>query len=112
VSKFIILFLLFSFSNLFAQSNVRIKGNVKSSESQNLIGANVSFEINKKQLHAITDTLGNFSQSIPGGNLVIKIDHLNFTPKTIYCNLQKDTILSIVLEKDISLLKEVIISND
>ncbi|SEP32326.1 TonB-dependent Receptor Plug Domain [Flavobacterium sp. CF108] len=112
MSKFIILFLLFSFSNLFAQSNVRIKGNVKSSESQNLIGANVSFEINKKQLHAITDTLGNFSQSIPGGNLVIKIDHLNFTPKTIYCNLQKDTILSIVLEKDISLLKEVIISND
>ncbi|KOP38591.1 oxidoreductase [Flavobacterium sp. WLB] len=112
MSKSIILFLLLSFSNLFAQSNVRISGNVKSSENQNLIGVNVSFEINKKQLYTITDTLGNFSESIPSGNLVLKINHLDFIPKTIYCNLQKDTILSIVLEKDISLLKEVIISND
>lgn len=112
MSKSIILFLLFSFSNLFAQSNVRISGNVKSSENQNLIGAHVSFEINKKQLQTITDTLGNFSESISSGNLVIKISHLDFTPKTIYCNLQKDTVFSIVLEKDISLLKEVIISND
>ncbi|WP_291146217.1 TonB-dependent receptor plug domain-containing protein [Flavobacterium sp. UBA7680] len=112
MSKSIILFLLLSFSNLFAQSNVRISGNVKSSENQNLIGANISFEINKKQLQTITDTLGNFSENIPSGNLVIKISHQDFTPKTIYCNLQKDTTFSIVLEKDISLLKEVIISND
>lgn len=112
MSKSIILFLLLSFSNLFAQSNVRISGNVKSSENQNLIGAHVSFEINKKQLQTITDTLGNFSENIPSGNLVIKINHQDFTPKTIYCNLQKDTVFSIVLEKDISLLKEVIISND
>ncbi|UUF16235.1 MULTISPECIES: TonB-dependent receptor plug domain-containing protein [Flavobacterium] len=112
MSKSIILFLLLSFSNLFAQSNVRISGNVKSSENQNLIGVNVSFEINQKQLYTITDTLGNFSENIPSGNLVLKINHLDFIPKTIYCNLQKDTILSIVLEKDISLLKEVIISND
>ena len=112
MSKSIILFLLFSFSNLFAQSNVQIKGNVKSFENQNLVGANISLEINQKQLYTITDTLGNFSESIPSGNLIIQINHLDFTPKTIYCNVFKDTVFSIVLEKDISLLKEVIISND
>lgn len=110
--KTIILFFVFSFSGLFAQSNIKISGNVKSAENQNLSGANVSFEINNKHLHAITDTLGNFSENIPSGNLVIKIKHLDFTPKTIYCNVLKDTAISILLEKDISHLKEVIISND
>jgi len=111
VPKTIILFFVFSFSGLFAQSNIKISGNVKAAENQNLSGVNVSFEINNKQLHTITDTLGNFSENVPSGNLIIKIKHLDFTPKTIYCNVLKDTVISILLEKDISHLKEVIISN-
>lgn len=111
MSKSAILFFLFCFSNLFAQ-NVKITGNVKSSENQNLIGVNISFENNNKQLHTVTDTLGNFSGNISSGNLTIKINHLDFIPKTIYCNVLKDTLISIFLEKDISHLKEVIISND
>ncbi|WP_348537002.1 TonB-dependent receptor [Flavobacterium hungaricum] len=89
-----------------------MSGNVKSSENQSLIGVNLSFEINKKQFHATTDTLGNFSENIPSGDVVIKIHHLDFTPKSIYFNAVKDTVISVFLEKDIAQLKEVVISND
>jgi len=112
VSKSVILFFLFCFSNIFAQSNVRITGNITSSNNQKLAGANISLEINKKLIYTVSDTLGNFSESIPAGNLIIRINHLDFIPKTIYYEVLKDTMLSIVLEKDISQLKEVIISND
>lgn len=112
MSKSIILFFLVSFCGLFAQSNIRVSGNVKSSENQNLSEVNLSFEIDKKQFHAVTDTLGNFSENIPSGDVVIKIHHLDFTPKSIYFNAVKDTVISVFLEKDIAQLKEVVISND
>lgn len=112
MSKLTIIFFLFCFSNIFAQSNIKIAGNVKSSESQNLAGANIILQINKKQFHAVTDTLGNFSENITSGDVIIKINHLDFASKTIYCKVINDTLISIVLEKDISFLKEVIISND
>lgn len=112
MSKLTIIFFLFCFSNIFAQSNIKIAGNVKSSENQNLAGANVFLQINKKQFHAVTDTLGNFSENITSGDVTIKINHVDFASKTIYCKVINDTLISIVLEKDISLLKEVIISND
>ncbi|MCP2027104.1 hypothetical protein L1276_002248 [Flavobacterium sp. HSC-32F16] len=85
---------------------------MKSSENQNLSGANISFEINQKQWHTVTDVLGNFSENVPSGNVVIRINHLDFTPKSIYCHVQKDTLLSVFLEKDAAQLEEVIISND
>ncbi|SHM49947.1 TonB-dependent receptor [Flavobacterium chilense] len=112
MSKLTIIFFLFCFSNIFAQSNIKIAGNVKSSENQNLAGANVFLQINKKQFHAVTDTLGNFSENITSGDVTIKVNHVDFASKTIYCKVINDTLISIVLEKDISLLKEVIISND
>ncbi|PBJ11731.1 TonB-dependent siderophore receptor [Flavobacterium sp. ACN6] len=112
MSKSIILFFLLSFSSVFAQSKLQITGNVRSSENQNLLGVNVSFEINQNHFQAVTDNLGNFSESISSGNLKITVNHVDFLSKTIYCNVQKDTVFSIILDKDISQLKEVIISND
>lgn len=95
-----------------AQSNVRISGNVKSSENENLIGANISFKTNNQNYKVITDSLGNFSQNVPLENLTIIINHTVFTSKTIYFKPVRDTVLSIVLENDISRLNEVIILND
>lgn len=112
MSKSIILFFLFCYSNIFAQSNFRITGNIVSSDNQKLIGAYISLETNKKQFYKVSDSLGSFSEIISSGNLVIRINHLDFTPKTISCNVTKDTLISIVLEKDVSQLKEVIVPND
>nr|WP_199000790.1 TonB-dependent receptor [Flavobacterium sp. ASV13] len=112
MSKLTIIFFLFCFSNIFAQSNIKIAGNVKSSENKNLAGANIFLQVNKKQFYAVADTLGNFSENIPSGDVTIRINHLDFASKTFYCKIINDTLISIVLEKDISLLKEVIISND
>lgn len=109
--KSIIFFLLFSFSGLFAQT-VKISGNIKSSDSQNLVGANVFLEVNKKQWNVATDVLGNFSKNISSGRLVIKVNHSDFISKTIEFDILKDTVIAVVLEKDISQLKEVIVSSD
>ena len=112
MSKSAILFFLFFLSNIFAQSNVKITGNIISSDNQKLAGANVFLEINDKRFYIVTDSLSSFSQKIPSGNLIIRVNHLDFTPKTIYYNILKDTVISIVLEKDVSQLKEVIVSSD
>ncbi|SHM93947.1 Outer membrane receptor proteins, mostly Fe transport [Flavobacterium pectinovorum] len=112
VSKSIIIFCLFCFSGLFAQSQANITGNVKSSENENLIGAGISFDINNQKYSVLSDTLGNFSKDISLGKITITINQLGYLDKTLNIDLVKDTVISIVLEKDISLLKEVIIEND
>ncbi|WP_244165344.1 TonB-dependent receptor [Flavobacterium phragmitis] len=91
---------------------MRITGIITSSDNQKLAGANVSLEINKKQINAVADSLGSFSEIVSSGNLMIRVNHLDFLSKTVYCNVLKDTVISIVLEKDAAQLKEVIVPND
>ncbi|TDW46385.1 outer membrane receptor protein involved in Fe transport [Flavobacterium sp. 270] len=110
--KIITLFCLFCFSNLFAQQKAVISGNIKSSEHENLVGVSISFTVNNLSYYAITDTLGNFSENIPVGQVTILFDQLGYVEKTVQIDLKENTEISIVLEKDISLLKEVVISND
>lgn len=110
--KSIIFFFLCCFSGLFAQTKVVITGNIKSSENENLAGVNIYFMANNLSYYAITDTLGNFSESIPLGKIKITASHLDYLQKDLFFDLVKDTIISMVLEKDISFLKEVLIDND
>lgn len=110
--KAIILLFLFSFSTVFAQSKATIIGNIKSSENENLPGASISLEIKKQHYYAVSDTLGNFQQNISLGQLKITVTQLGYLQKSLHFDFVKDTIISIVLERDISLLKEVVIAND
>lgn len=112
MSKSIIIFCLFCFSGLFAQSQANITGNIKSSENENLIGASVFFDSNNKNLSVLSDAFGNFSENIPLGKVTVTINQAGYLNKTININFVKDTLIAIVLEKDVSLLKEVIITND
>ncbi|WP_264552255.1 TonB-dependent receptor plug domain-containing protein [Flavobacterium sp. N2038] len=59
----------------------------------------------------ITDTLGNFLEKIPVGKIKIDINKEGYLKKAFNFNFSKDTLISIVLEKDISHLKEVVIAN-
>ncbi|CAA9201767.1 hypothetical protein FLA105534_03749 [Flavobacterium bizetiae] len=110
--KAIILLFLFSFSTVFAQSKATIIGNIKSSENENLPGASISLEIKKQHYYAVSDTLGNFQQNISLGQLKITVTQLGYLQKSLHFDFIKDTLISIVLERDISLLKEVVIAND
>ncbi len=96
---------------MFAQSKATITGNIKSAENENVAGASISLEINNQQYFAITDTLGNFSEKIPVGKIKIDINKEGYLKKAFNFNFSKDTLISIVLEKDISHLKEVVIAN-
>lgn len=112
MSKSAILLFILCFSKIFSQSNATISGNLKASNNENLASVNIIFDINNHFYTAVTDSLGNFSQKIPLGNVIVRINHFDFAPKAIYFNHVKDTTVFIVLEKEISLLKEVIISNE
>jgi hypothetical protein len=109
--KSIILFCLFCFSNLFAQSKATIFGNVKSAENLNLIGASISFNVKDQKKYSQSDTLGTFSADLKLGLVRVTINYLGYLEKELNFDLKKDTILSMVLEKDISFLKEVVVSN-
>lgn len=110
--KAIILLFLFSFSTVFAQSKATIIGNIKSSENENLPGASIFLEIKKQHYYAVSDSLGNFQQNISLGQLKITVTQLGYLQKTLHFDFIKDTLISIVLERDISLLKEVVIANN
>lgn len=110
--KLITFFCFFCFFNVFAQSKAVVVGKIKSSENENLVGASVSFTSNKFSQYVITDSLGNFSKNIPLGQINIIVNQLGYVEKSIQFDCQKDTLVSIVLEKDTSLLKEVVIAND
>ncbi len=96
---------------MFAQSKATITGNIKSAEHENLVGTSISLEINNQQYFVITDTLGNFLEKIPVGKIKIDINKEGYLKKAFNFNFSKDTLISIVLEKDISHLKEVVIAN-
>lgn len=110
--KLVILFFLFCFSNLFGQSSIKISGKVKSNEGLNLSGAMVTFDINGDSSYTVMDSLGMFSANFKSGLVRLSINHFGYIEKELSFVLKKDTILSIVLEKDILLLKEVVVSNN
>lgn len=112
MSKIITFFCFLCFSGIFAQSKAIISGNVKSSENENLIGVSLSFTAKDFQNFSSTDAFGNFSGTIPLGHIKIKVNQSGYLSKDFEIDFKKDTLLSIILEKDISLLKEVIIEND
>lgn len=97
---------------MFAQSKAIVAGNVKSLENENLIGVNISFDINNQQYYSSSDILGHFEENLPVGVIKMTVNHFGYLEKSISFDCKKDTIISIILEKDISLLKEVVISNN
>lgn len=109
--KPIVLFCLFCFFNLFAQTKATIVGNVKSYENENLIGVSISFNTNNQHYYSISDTLGSFIEELPLGSVKIAVNHFGYLEKTLSFDLKKDTIISIILKKDTSFLKEVVIEN-
>lgn len=110
--KLVILFCFFCFSNLFGQSSIKISGKVKSNEGLNLAGVMVTFNINEDSSYAVTDSLGVFSANLRSGLVRLSMNHFGYIEKELSFALKKDTILSIVLEKDRLLLKEVVVSNN
>jgi len=107
------LFFLCSFANLFGQSSIIISGNVKSSEGFNLSSVKVRIDVNKYSSYIITDSLGFFSSNFKKGMTIrLLINHFGYLEKEVSLSLKKDTIISIVLEKDFLLLKEVIVSKN
>lgn len=110
--KPIVLFCLLCFSNLFAQSKATIVGNVKSYENENLMGVSISFDTNNQHYNSVSDTLGSFTAKLPSGLVKIAVNHFGYLEKTLIFDCKNDTIISVILEKDVSFLKEVVISNN
>jgi hypothetical protein len=109
--KSIVFFYLFCVSGLLAQSKVTVSGNVKSSDNENLIGVSISFSEKNSHHDTVTDSIGSFSERVSFGEVKLTVNHFGYTEKRIIFNCLKDTLISIVLDKDVSQLKEVVIDN-
>ncbi|RED21953.1 TonB-dependent receptor-like protein [Flavobacterium cutihirudinis] len=109
--KSIILLFLLCFSTVFSQSKAIIQGTLKSSENENLIGSGVSIQSKNQIFYVISDSAGNFSLKLDLGKTHIKVKQLGYLEKQFDFELKKDTILSVVLEKDVSVLNEVVVAN-
>lgn len=109
---FTFFFCFICFSGVFAQSKATISGNIKSSENENLVGATLVFAASDSQVFSTADSFGNFSATIPLRQVKIKIDQTGYIPQNIQFEVKKDTFISIILEKDIAHLKEVVIANN
>ncbi|WP_281235286.1 TonB-dependent receptor [Flavobacterium gelatinilyticum] len=107
----IIFFLFFCFSSAFSQSKITLSGNIKSNENGALAGSNITFLSNNHKSHAVTDSVGNFSARFDSGILHMYVYQLGYVEKKIDLNLKKDTILSLVLERDPKILDEIVIAN-
>jgi hypothetical protein len=110
--RLIVLFVLFCLSDLFGQSSIKISSKVKSNEGLNLSGVMVVFDENGDSSNAVTDSLGVFSANLKYGLVRLSINHFGYIKKELFFSLKKDTIFSVVLEKDRLLLKEVVVSNN
>ncbi|WP_281323245.1 TonB-dependent receptor [Flavobacterium aestivum] len=113
ILKRILLFFLFCFSNLIAQSKVVVNGFVKDNQKQKIIGANVSFLTNENlKFHVFTDSIGKYSIEIPVGEVRINVDHLGFEKESLQLEIKKDTSLSFTLMDNELELKEVVVKNE
>ena len=111
--RFFIIYLVFFFSsNLFAQSKVVIAGFVASIIEPKIIGARISVTYDEQVFYTTTDSLGNFSISVPTGEMMILINQLGYKSKTLKIEMKKDEYLSIILEQKDTILQEVLITND
>lgn len=108
--KSVVIFFLFCFSGLLAQSKIAILGNVKSDENINLTGARIVLNQDNNSFYFATDTLGNFSANLKLGLIKATVYHSSYLKKQFDFYLKKDTLLSIILEKDVSVLDEVVVN--
>lgn len=95
-------FLIYS-TNIFAQNNVR--GTVKDSKGESLIGVNVI--IKGTSQGTSTDVNGEFSMNISDKNAVLEFTYVGYKKKEVA--LKGKTLLNIVLSEDTELLEEVIV---
>jgi hypothetical protein len=97
---------------LFAQSHAKVFGKVTSSENVNLIGVNLSLHTKDQIIFLTTDTLGKFTTKLNSGLVKVVTNHVGYLEKKLDFDLKNDTIISIVLENDISILKEIVVTNN
>ena len=83
---------------------------MKSFENENLIGVRISLDTNSQHYNYVSDTLGSFTAELPSGFVKIAVNHFGYLEKNLSFDCENDTIISIILERDASFLKEVLIS--
>lgn len=105
-----VLLVLFSVSNIYAQSSSSIKGTVKDPLGEGLAGANVKI-VNTKY-GASADLEGNYEiKNVPTGTHTVKVSFVGFKPvtKNITVSPNKTTIVNLVLQDSNNVLDEVLI---
>ncbi|NRS87323.1 hypothetical protein HNQ02_000223 [Flavobacterium sp. 7E] len=105
LSSFLLLFCLKSQ----AQSKITLKGFVKDKGQQAIVGANLVFISDTNSYTAVSDEAGEYAIKLPVGFYTIDISFIGFVMQNLNNDLQINTSLNFILEKESSSLKEVVI---
>lgn len=108
----ILLFLLLSSFGVFSQSKITLSGSLKSSDHSFLAGVNIAVQSNDLNANVSSDSLGNFSLKLNQGKVQIFFQKEGYLEKSVAFELEKDTLITLILEKDPLALKEVVIVNN
>lgn len=96
---------LFAAANSVQQENITIKGTIKDSNSEPLIG--VSVAVKGTSIGTITDFEGGYSMQIPNRNAVIVVSYIGFSTQEI--KVENRTTINIMLKEDTKVLDEVVV---
>ncbi len=104
-TAFVLSYFIFLICNTYMYGQSNIRGTVKDSKGESLIGVNVLVKDTKQG--AITDVNGEFTISVPDRNAVLEFSYVGF--KTLEIPLNGQTNINIVMSEDTELLDEVVV---
>jgi len=103
-----LLIILNSQAYLFSQNHTFF-GNVTDANSgERLIGATVF--IRERNVGVLTNSYGFYSFTVPAGNHNVTVSYIGYKPATLNMAITKDTLVNISLERDVTMLDEVVVN--
>ena len=85
----------------------RLAGTIRGEQNEKLQAAQIT--IFPDSVHTISDKSGHFAIVVTGGEKIILITHLGYTPRDQKITLRKDTELTFQLENKVNQLQEIVI---
>ncbi|WP_248905868.1 TonB-dependent siderophore receptor [Flavobacterium sp. K5-23] len=106
---FLFSFLFFCGVEVYAQSDIEVKGTILDQSKLPIIGANLTIIADNTVFNSITDSIGVYSMKIPTGFCSIEVSCIGFVSHYLKENILKDTSLDLILIRDSGALNEVVV---
>jgi hypothetical protein len=109
---FLFSFLFFCGVEIYAQSDIEIKGTILNQNKRPVIGANVKLSADAYFIAVTTDSSGVYSIKTPKANYSVAVSNAGYVSQYLNSFFSKNTLLDFTLKQDSGVLKEVVILSE